>query len=164
MTKYDTYLKDCFWMKHDIFKDERGVFSEIFKNSHLKGSFKTAQSNYSFSKKSALRGIHRTPYAKYVTCVKGEVYDVCVDLRENSPTYEKHFGLLLNEQNLYSLYIPPFCGHAFLAITDSILIYHQEHEYNADLDKTFCYKNYNIPWVDDLSYIISKKDRACCNV
>jgi dTDP-4-dehydrorhamnose 3,5-epimerase len=163
MNKHNTYIKDCFWAEHNIFRDERGIFSEIFKNSHLNDLFKPVQSNYSFSKKGSLRGIHRTPYAKYVTCVKGEVYDVCVDLRKDSPTYGKYFSLLLNEHNLYSLYIPPYCGHAFLAITDSVLIYHQDGEYNPDLDETFCYKSYNIPWIENLSYIISLKDRACCN-
>jgi len=163
MNKHNTYIKGCFWAEHNIFRDERGIFSEIFKNSHLNDLFKPVQSNYSFSKKGSLRGIHRTPYAKYVTCVKGEVYDVCVDLRKGSPTYGKYFSLLLNEHNLYSLYIPPYCGHAFLAITDSILIYHQDGEYSPDLDQTFCYKNYNIPWETNLSYIMSTKDRTCCN-
>lgn len=162
MIKHDTYIQDCFWIKPDIFRDHRGIFSEIFKYSASEPSFKPVQSNYSFSKNGTLRGIHRTPYAKYVTCVRGRVYDVCVDLRPDSSTYEQYFGIILDSYQLNSIYIPPFCGHAFLAIEDSLLIYQQNQEYDPKLDETFCYKNYNINWPIPIS-IISQKDSQICN-
>ena len=161
MKKHDTHIDNCFWIEPNIFQDHRGTFSEIFKNSKSEPSFKPAQCNYSFSKKGTLRGIHRTPYAKYVTCVKGRVYDVCVDLRAMSQTYEDHFAIELTSNKFNSLYIPAFCGHAFLALEDCVLIYQQDHEYNSKLDQTYCYKNYNIDWPMNPT-IISNKDNNIC--
>lgn len=161
MTKHETHIQNCFWTQPKIFEDHRGKFSEIFRISSVEPLFSPAQSNYSFSKQGTLRGIHRTTYAKYVTCVKGTVYDVCVDLRPHSKTYNQYFGICLSEYTLNSLYIPPFCGHAFLALEDSILIYQQNQEYNPDLDETYCYKNYNIQWPSNIT-IISKKDSNEC--
>ena len=161
MTKYSTYIPGCFWTQPQIFKDHRGSFAEIFKQSEIGTIFQCAQSNYSFSKSGTLRGIHRTPYAKYVTCIYGTVYDVCVDLRTESPTYQQYFGICLSAYVLNSLYIPPFCGHAFLALEDSILVYYQDQEYSANLDETFCYKNYNISWPSSID-IISNKDKNVC--
>ena len=162
MNKHDTHIQNCFWIEPKIFEDHRGVFSEIFKNSRSEPLFKPMQSNYSFSKKGVLRGIHRTPYAKYVTCVKGEVYDVCVDLRPASKTYKKYFGITLNETNLYSLYIPPFCGHGFLATEDSILIYQQNEEYDSNVDEAYCYISYGINWPFKPD-LMSEKDKSKCD-
>lgn len=141
--------------------DSRGVFSEIFKNSHIKDPFKIAQVNYSFSKKGVLRGIHRAPYAKYVTCVQGEVYDVCVDLRTDSPTYKQYFGVVLDAKKLNSIFIPSFCGHAFIAAVDSIVLYQQGDIYNPDTDEAFCYKDFDIKWPINPE-IISNKDKVSC--
>jgi len=161
MIKNSTHIQNCFWIQPKIFEDDRGLFSEIFQISSVEPLFSTAQSNYSFSKKGVLRGIHRTPYAKYVTCVKGTVYDVCVDLRPNSKTYNQYFGIYLSDHALNSLYIPPFCGHGFLALEDSVLIYQQNQEYDPDLDETFCYKQYNIHWPIAIE-IVSQRDSVVC--
>lgn len=156
----NTSIIDCIILKPLIFSDKRGIFSEIYKHSNM-SFFKPLQSNCSISSKGVLRGIHRTPYAKLVTCVKGRVYDVCVDLRENSKSYLQHFAIELNDKNLFSLYIPPYCGHGFLALEDSTLIYHQDHEYQQDLDETYCYKKFNIAWPISPT-IISDKDLSVC--
>ena len=161
VNRHNTHIDNCFWIEPTVFKDHRGTFCEIFKNSHSDTSFKPAQSNYSSSKKGTLRGIHRTPYAKYVTCVSGSVYDVCVDLRPTSKTYGQYFGIELTGSKFNSLYIPEFCGHAFLALEDCVLIYQQNHEYNSKLDQTYCYKNYNIEWPEEPT-IISDKDSNIC--
>jgi dTDP-4-dehydrorhamnose 3,5-epimerase len=155
-----THINDCYWTKPDQFIDHRGVFSEIYKTTEL--NFESKQSNYSFSKKGTIRGIHCTPYAKYITCVSGEIYDVCVDLRKNSTTHKQYFGIILNGLNLYSLYIPPFCGHAFLSMADSIVIYQQTDIYQDKKDYTFCYCDYNIQWPFE-PYIISDKDKDVCH-
>jgi dTDP-4-dehydrorhamnose 3,5-epimerase len=159
---HKTKIIDCILLQPEIFSDKRGIFSEIYKNSNL-SFFRPLQSNCSISSKGVLRGIHRTPYAKLVTCVKGKVYDVCVDLREHSETYLQHFATELNDQNLFSLYIPPYCGHGFLALEDSILIYHQDQEYQPDLDQTYCYKKFNIAW-PIAPAILSDKDLSVCTV
>jgi dTDP-4-dehydrorhamnose 3,5-epimerase len=154
-----TNIPDCVVVQYKPFYDNRGIFCELFKQSVIPW-FKPAQSNYSFSKKGVLRGLHRTPYAKLVTCVHGSVFDVCVDLRENSHTYGQHFGITLSSDK--ALYIPSYCGHAFLAMEDSIVIYYQDGEYNSSTDETFCYKNYKIEWPDTPIYL-SHKDSVGCD-
>lgn len=155
-----TNIPDCVVIQYKPFYDDRGIFCELFKQSTIPW-FKPAQSNYSFSKKGVLRGLHRTPYAKLVTCVSGSVFDVCVDLRKNSPTYKQHFSVTLSQDT--ALYIPSYCGHGFLAIQDSIVIYYQNEEYSHQTDETYCYKSYNIPWPLLSDPIISKKDSNVCN-
>lgn len=155
-----TNIDDCYWAKPHQFVDHRGVFSEIYRTDIL--NFNSKQTNYSFSKRGTIRGIHQTPYGKYVTCVRGEIYDVCLDLRINSKTYKQYFSIFLNQNNLYSLFIPPFCGHAFLAIEDSVVVYHQADHYDATQDKTFCYCDFDIEWPFQ-PQIISDKDSNVCN-
>lgn len=157
-----TNVPDCFTIQRQPYYDNRGVFCELFKQSNLPW-FKPTQSNYSLSKKGVLRGLHRTPYAKLVTCVYGSVFDVCVDLREKSSTYQQHFSTILSEDNHLALYIPPYCGHGFLAIKDSIVIYYQDNEYNLHTDETFCYTGFGIDWPICDPKTISEKDAVACN-
>lgn len=161
MKIHNSNIKDCFFTVNKNFTDNRGVFCEIFRTSNE--LFKTHQVNYSFSKKGVLRGIHKTPYAKFVTCVSGSVHDVCVDLRRGSSTFEQYFSLKLTDYNFTSLYIPPNCGHGFLALEDSIVVYCQDSEYRSELDETFCYKSYNIDWPINIDVITSEKDSSKCN-
>lgn len=156
----NTNIENCIHIIPKQFNDNRGVFSEIFKSS-LVPSFNPVQSNYSCSTKGVLRGIHRVPYAKYVTCVVGKIYDVCVDLRPDSSTYGDYFGIELTENQLNSLYIPAYCGHGFLAIEDSVVIYQQDSEYDPSVDETYCYSNYNINWPFNPT-IVSSKDMDVC--
>ena len=160
MNIYKRYIPDCLELEPVQFRDDRGIFSEVFKSSYLP-HFKPVQTNYSFSKKGTLRGVHRTPYAKLVTCVQGNVYDVCVDLRPESSTYQQHYGAFLHEVTLNSLYIPPYCGHVFVAITDCVLVYQQDAEYNKSTDEVYCYEQYNINW-PITPKIISDKDKNSC--
>lgn len=155
-----TIIPDCIHVVPNHYDDNRGIFSEIFKHSQLP-SFSPVQSNYSSSKKGVLRGIHRVPYAKYVTCVVGKIYDVCVDLRSDSLTYGQYFGIELDSKILNSLYIPGYCGHGFLAIEDSVVIYQQDGEYNPAVDETYCYSNYDIEWPFNPTIISEKDMRAC---
>ena len=157
---HHTNLADCVYFTPDLYKDNRGVFTELYKRSVLPG-FQPYQSNCSISKAGVLRGIHRTPYAKMVTCVHGSIYDVCVDLRPDSKTYLKYFGLYLDSSNLRSLYIPAYCGHGFLALEESVVLYHQDSEYDPSVDETYCYKHFDIQWPRE-PLIISNKDLNIC--
>lgn len=155
-----TDIKDCFYTEPDRFQDNRGVLSEIYKNSMFDSC---KQVNYSYSKRGSLRGMHKTPYAKFVTCVYGKIYDVCLDLRPESKTYLQHHAMVLDNITLNSMYIPSDCGHGFLALEDSIIIYLQTEVYNKDFDQTFCYKNYNINWPIIDNIIISYRDMQICD-
>lgn len=135
------------------FNDERGYFIELYKKSDLekigiKENF--LQDNVSVSKKDVLRGLHyqKNPKAqgKLVTCLKGEVLDVLVDIRKNSPKYGKWRSVLLSESNGQMVYVPAGFAHGFLTLSDeAVFLYKCTNEYSP-LD------NRGIIWNDpDLS-------------
>ena len=155
----NTNIKDCYLITPKLFEDHRGVFSELYKTS-LSG-FICKQVNYSRSQSGTLRGMHEAPYAKIVTCVSGEIFDVCVDTRVDSPTYMQHFAIKLNPQSLHQLYIPANCAHGFYSYTDSLVIYLQDGEYDKNKDIAHCYKKFNIEWPTTPDFI-SNKDISVC--
>jgi dTDP-4-dehydrorhamnose 3,5-epimerase len=156
-----TKIKDCLIADNRIFDDNRGFFSEIYKFSDT-SVFVPKQMNCSFSETGVFRGIHRTPYSKLVTCVKGSIYDICVDLRPDSETYNQYVAIELNDQSLNSIYIPSYCGHGFLALQDSIVVYLQDEEYMKEKDQAYCYKSFNINFPSSIK-TISPKDLAACS-
>ena len=160
----NTTIKDCVVLQPDIHKDERGVFAETYKRCAFP-EFIPFQTNYSKSCMGTIRGIHQTPYAKLVTCVSGKVYDICVDLRPESETYNKYFGVNLTAENLQSLYIPPNCGHAFFATTDCVLYYQQDSVYDPKHDYGFCWCDpiFNIIWPVETPSVISQRDTESCD-
>ena len=107
-----------------VFGDERGFFMETYN----KNDFDAAgidrvfvQDNQSMSKKGVLRGLHyqiNYPQAKHVRVVRGEVFDVAVDLRKDSKTYGKWFGVTLSAENKKQFYIPEGFAHGFLVLSD----------------------------------------------
>ncbi len=105
--------------------DSRGYFMETynaldFEEAGLRIPF--VQDNQSMSTKGVLRGMHyqiRYPQAKLVRVIRGAVYDVAVDLRKNSPTCGKYFGVLLSEENKKQFFIPHGFAHGFLTLTDT---------------------------------------------
>lgn len=159
MNIVSTNIVDCKVYYPNLFTDNRGVFTELYKLIDI--NFESKQSNCSFSKLGVFRGIHRTPYAKLVTCVSGVIYDICVDLRKDSQTYNKYFGIYLDNKSFNTIYIPPYCGHGFLALKDSVVLYSQSDIYNKHTDETYCYKKLNIELPFD-PLIMSKKDMLSC--
>src|SRR5665647_216952 len=106
--------------------DQRGMFLEWYKESSfvetLGHSFDLAQANLSVSAAGVLRGIHFADVppgqAKYVTCAKGAVLDVAVDIRVGSPTFGQWDAVLLDDVDRRAIYLPEGLGHAFLALED----------------------------------------------
>jgi dTDP-4-dehydrorhamnose 3,5-epimerase len=106
--------------------DERGSFCRLFCQERLNekiDEFSCMQINLSDNlKKGTLRGMHTQPppylEAKIVYCLRGKVFDVIVDLRENSPTYLQHFGMKLSEEDPCALYIPKGFAHGFLTLEE----------------------------------------------
>ena len=128
-------------IEHVAHEDERGWFMEdwnekTFKNNGIDADF--MQINISRSKNGVLRGLHfqRPPFsqAKLVKCLKGEVFDVAVDVRKNSPTFGKYVGVILSETNLRSIFIPRGFAHGFLVTSqeDAIVAYLVDNEYNKE--------------------------------
>ncbi len=162
-------IPDVILIKTKVFEDERGFFMETYKKEDfeekagIKGEF--IQDNHSKSKKGVLRGLHfqREPYAqaKIVRCIRGEIYDVAVDLRKNSLTFGKYAGVNLSEYNKYQLYIPGGCAHGFLVLSEAAeVIYKADNVYAPDHEGGLIWNDpdVNIPWPSDHP-ILSEKDR-----
>jgi dTDP-4-dehydrorhamnose 3,5-epimerase len=108
-----------------IFGDHRGFFLETFEQRRYQKmlgiEFNFVQDNHSRSQKGVLRGLHfqkENPQGKLVRVVRGEVFDVAVDIRKDSPTYGKWVGVILSEDNKTQLWIPPGLAHGFLVMSD----------------------------------------------
>ncbi|MFT4674916.1 MAG: dTDP-4-dehydrorhamnose 3,5-epimerase [Reinekea sp.] len=108
-----------------VFADERGFFLQTYQaqdyRSALNIELDFVQDNHSYSRKGVLRGLHfqrRKPQGKLVRVVSGEVFDVVVDIRPDSPSYGQWQGLLLSADNKHQLWIPPGLAHGFLVLSD----------------------------------------------
>ena len=120
-----TKFKDLLLIKNKSYFDKRGYFKELIRENelNLRFPFKVM----SFSKKNVVRGLHlqsKNSQGKYVTVVKGKVFDVVVDLRKNSKTYGKNFTSILSEKNSTSIYVPPGFAHGFCGLSkENYVIY-----------------------------------------
>lgn len=159
--------------KSTIYKDSRGFFSEVYKKKILKKEliFQCTSS----SKKNVLRGLHlqtKKQQAKFLTVLKGKIFDVVVDLRKNSNTFGKYFSIILSNQSYSSIYIPEGLAHGFCSLDKENIVYYGCSNYRQE--------NYEVGilWNDpDLKIkwpikkpILSKKDsqnisfREYCNL
>jgi dTDP-4-dehydrorhamnose 3,5-epimerase len=155
-----------------IFKDYRGSFFESwnvknFQEIGIKDNF--VQDNQSSSSKGVLRGLHfqTPPYAqaKLVRIIKGSVLDVAVDLRSDSPTYGRHFSIVLSDKNFKSFYIPKGFAHGFVALeNDTIFSYKCSEMYNKESERCLMWndKDLGIDW-NVSNPIVSPKDMQGLN-
>ena len=110
-----------------VFEDNRGYLKEVYnRRDFIEEGLNTVfvQDNVAFSKKNVLRGFHVNvthPQAKLICVISGEIYDVAIDLRKNSCTYKKWYGIKLSSENHKQLYIPEGFGHGYLALRDSFI-------------------------------------------
>lgn len=124
-------LPEVVIIEPEIFEDGRGFFTEMyhmekFKEAGIKGHF--IQDNRSRSSKGILRGLHyqiNHPQGKLVWALRGEVFDVAVDIRRNSPTFGKWFGYVLSCENKIGLYIPPDFAHGFCVLSDLAEVFYK---------------------------------------
>jgi len=130
-------------VKPRIFDDGRGFFLELYKRSDFVQagiSEHLVQDNYSKSAKGVLRGLHyqKDPKAqgKLVTCIKGRIFDVAVDIRKGSPSYGKWAGAELTEENKHLLYVPPGFAHGFQVLSEAAeVLYKCTDEYSPAHDR-----------------------------
>jgi dTDP-4-dehydrorhamnose 3,5-epimerase len=142
MTIEKTFIKDLVIINPGVFEDSRGYFFEAYNQAkfHENGvDYQFIQDNQSFSRRGVIRGLHLqiNPFAqaKLVRVLEGEILDVAVDLRKNSPTYGQHFSVILSATNKKQLMVPHGFAHGFsvLSETASVLykvdqLYHKESE------------------------------------
>ena len=117
-----------------VFADPRGMFYEVYSENRYNehGIPRFVQDNHSVSKKSVLRGLHyqvNSGQDKLVRVTQGEIFDVAVDIRKQSPTYGKWWGLSLSETNNLQLYIPVGFAHGFCVLSESAEVLYKCSDY-----------------------------------
>ncbi len=163
---FELEISGVYLIEPKIFEDQRGFFMEIFREDIYieRLGVEFVQSNLSFSKKGVLRGLHyqKSPssQAKLIQVIKGEIFDVAVDLRKESPTFGKWVGVVLSESNRQQLFIPERFAHGFCVLSDyAIVLYHTSSYYVPELERGIIWNDpeLNIDWpIKDP--IISDKD------
>ena len=144
------------------FKDKRGFFREVFKKKKIKKDLPFLCLSY--SKKNVLRGLHiqtKNSQGKFISVIKGKIFDVAVDLRKNSPTYGKYFSIILSSKNCKSLYIPPNFAHGFLSLDKENYVLYSNTKYRSKKYETglkWNDKNLKIRWPIKKP-ILSQKDK-----
>ena len=162
MKKIKTSFKDLFIVKGMTHIDNRGFFRELIHQKIVPQ--KIIFTVVSKSKKNVLRGLHFqsiNPQGKFLSVLKGKIFDVAVDLRKNSKTYLKHFSCEISDRNNLSIYIPPGFAHGFYCYDkENIILYGCTKYRHKNSEKGLIRndKNLNIKWPRKKP-IISKKDK-----
>ena len=166
----DTGIEGMFLVEPTTFEDNRGYFMETYNENDFKDAgydLTFVQDNQSKSTKGVLRGLHlqvNYPQGKLVRVIKGEVFDVGVDLRSDSATYGKWFGAILSDENKKQLFIPPKFAHGFVVLSDEAeFVYKCTEFYHGDDEGGIMWndEDIGIDWpLDDIDEVIlSDKDK-----
>ena len=164
-----TSLKDVVILEPKVFGDERGFFLESYNEATFAGlglPTKFVQDNHSSSRKGVLRGLHyqlRQPQGKLLRALRGEIFDVAVDLRRDSPQFGQWFGLVLSAENKRMLWIPPGFGHGFLVLSESAEVAYKATKFYAPaFERSIAWNDpaIGIDWPLEGEPILSEKDQA----
>ena len=145
-----TKFKNLFIYQNTSHLDRRGYFKELLKEKKI--NYKFPFTVMSYSKKNVLRGIHiqtKKKQGKFISVLKGKIFDVAIDLRKNSKTYGKYFSCILSEKNSKSIFIPPGFAHGFLTLEkENYIIYScTNYRYSAyEVAIKFNDKNLKVKW------------------
>ncbi len=163
-----TSINGVYIIEPTVFGDDRGYFMETYQANEFKAAgidYDFVQDNQSKSKKGVLRGLHfqyTKPQGKLVRVIKGEVFDVAVDLRKDSETYGKWEGVILSEENKKQFFIPEGFAHGFLVLSDEAeFTYKCTEFYDGDDEGGILWNDpeIGIEWpIDGLKLLLSEKD------
>ena len=165
----ETKIKDVYIIDVKTFGDNRGYFMETYKESDFKEAgliYNFVQDNQSSSRKGVLRGLHfqkTHPQAKLVRVLKGEVFDVAVDLRKDSPTYGQWVGVVLSEENKRQFMIPRGFAHGFVVMSDyAEFAYKCDELYHPEDEGGIIWNDpaIGIEWPEVGEIILSEKDKV----
>jgi dTDP-4-dehydrorhamnose 3,5-epimerase len=165
----DTGFNGLVVIKPAVYSDKRGYFFESFNQETYRYagiSFKPVQDNESKSSKGVIRGLHYQlrpdDQAKLIRVIHGKIYDVALDLRRDSPTYGKWFGLELDSESKTQLFIPRGFAHGFSVLSDiAIVLYKTDNYYNKNSERGIALNDpdLNIDWkLGKTRRLISEKD------
>ena len=166
----ETFIKGAFIIELESINDSRGFFARSYcQNEMREKGLKTeiVQANISFNKKAGtLRGMHfqEKPFdeTKIVRCTSGSIYDVILDLRQNSETYKKWESFTLTDQNRKMLYIPGGIAHGFITMVDNTEVFYLHSEFftpNAAKGILWNDPAFDIEWPDFENIVMSDKDK-----
>jgi dTDP-4-dehydrorhamnose 3,5-epimerase len=165
-----TSIPDVILVEPKIYGDQRGFFMETYNTQKfidrgIKAEF--VQDNHSGSQRGTLRGLHyqiRHAQGKLVRVVVGEIFDVAVDIRRESPTFGQWVGKKLSTENRWQMWVPPGFAHGFYVLSDwAEVVYKVTDIYAPEWDRTILWNDpdINIDWplLDGEEPILSEKDR-----
>jgi len=161
-----TEFKDLIIFEGINHEDSRGFLREVFLENKIKKKIKFHI--VSKSKKNVLRGMHfqnKKAQGKYVSVIKGKIFDVVVDLRRKSKTFGKWFSVILSQKNCTSIYIPAGFAHGFLSLENENIVYYSCTEYRSPKNEfSMNYKDptIKIKWPKK-KMLISEKDKLAKN-
>ncbi|MAR90259.1 MAG: dTDP-4-dehydrorhamnose 3,5-epimerase [Pseudomonadales bacterium] len=164
-------LNDAFYIEPKVHGDHRGFFMETWRDSwfeDLSLNYRFVQDNHSKSVRGSLRGLHYQishPQGKLVRVTSGEVFDVVVDLRVDSPTFSQWEGIYLSAENKRIMWVPPGFAHGFYVVSDEAeFVYKCSEYFSPEDDRTLLWNDpdIGIEWpVEDFdNVILSAKDKA----
>lgn len=167
----ETKLKGAYLIEIEKLEDVRGFFARTWCRKEFEEhdlNSQLVQANVSFSKrKGTLRGMHYqvAPYeeSKLVRCTSGAIFDVIIDLRQDSPTYKQWLGVELTSENYKMLYVPENFAHGFQTLKDNTeVIYQVSQFYSPESERGIRYNDpaFGIKWSIDVQ-VISDKDKSC---
>ncbi len=155
-------------VKSDIFRDDRGLFSELYREHEIQSflGVKFVQDNYSLSRQGVVRGLHyqTDPHGqgKFLRVLSGRIFDVVVDIRPYSPTFKQWFSWELNDTSGEALYIPEGFAHGFCALSPEAVVYYKVTNYfSASSSRCILWNDpsLNINWPDaKAKKIVSEQD------
>jgi dTDP-4-dehydrorhamnose 3,5-epimerase len=157
-------------IKPDIYEDSRGYFFESYNEVRFRErglDFRFVQDNESRSSKDVIRGLHYqlAPYAqtKLLRVIEGQIFDVAVDMRKESPTYGKWVGIEISDKNRYQILVPKGCAHGFRVLSETATVFYKCDEFYHPVSERgvlFSDPALGIDWGISLqNAIVSEKDR-----
>ena len=167
-TFHKTEIEDVYIIEPKVFGDDRGYFMETYKESDFIEAglnYKFVQDNQSKSRKGVLRGLHyqlHHPQAKLVRVISGEVFDVAVDLRKDSPTYGKWVGVILSAENKKMFMIPRGFAHGFVVLSETAeFVYKCDELYHPEDEGGIMWNDpeVGIVWPYKEEPLLSEKDK-----
>ena len=164
----ETELPGVILVEPRVFRDDRGYFLETYhREKYRRGGIDATfvQDNHSRSTKNTLRGLHAqepNPQGKLVRCVAGEIWDVAVDIRRDSPTFRQWVGVVLSAENFRQLWVPPGFAHGFCVLSETAEVeYKCTALYSPEDELGLAWNDpeLDVAWPLDGAPVLSAKDR-----
>jgi len=164
-----TKIPEVILISPDVYQDDRGYFLEAYRHDQFAQNgipVQFVQDNHAGSKLGVLRGLHyqiQNSQGKLIRVISGDIFDVAVDLRKNSPTFGKHVGIRLDDQEKKMLWIPPGFAHGYYVMSSWAEVGYKVTDYYAPgFERTIVWNDPKLkidwPLLEDSHPILSEKD------